>query len=154
MHSVISEMFKSKLNQSELICQKITHLSLKLEALVVGQDLKLTADDNHDSVTILHKHAVITLSLPSFASNRAVSELSSSQMRDSLCLLQSEALAESLSNCTLHKSESHQSAPDIEPSQISSHNCTTSSIVLTGEQWSGNEGTHQSTLQKSSHNSE
>lgn len=81
---------------------------MKLDTIVACQDLNSTADDNHDSVTTSHKHAVTTLSISSSAGNRAVFKPGSSQVRDSLHLPHSEALAEGLSKSTLQKS-SHNS---------------------------------------------
>jgi len=147
-------MFKSNPDQSKLIWQEIFGLSVELDTIVACHDPKLSADDNHDLVTISHEHAATTLNIPSSAGNGAVSEPGSPQVKDSLRLPQSGALAEGLSNCTLHESKSHRPAPDIEPSQIPPHDRTNSSIISTDGQRPGNEGTHQSTLQESSHNPE
>lgn len=161
---MISELFKSKLDQSEQICQEIIKLSKELDSIAACQDPKLTADYNDDPVTVSHEHAGATLSITSFADNRAIFEPGTSQVGDSFRppqiqaspipiqngLLPSSALnkhpqlrqpspAEGLSNCTV---------------QTSPHNHTNSSIVSTGGQWPSNEEIHQSTLQDSPHNPE
>lgn len=74
MTSVISELFKSKLDQSEQICQEIIKLSKELDSIAACQDPKLTADYNDDPVTVSHEHAGATLSITSFADNRAIFE--------------------------------------------------------------------------------
>jgi len=161
---VISELFKSKLDQSEQICQKIIKLSKKLDSIAACQDPKLMADYNDDLITVSHEHVSVTLSITSFADNRAIFKPGTSQVRDFFCSLQIQASSISIQNGLLSSSTLNKHSQLHQPSsaeglsnctvQTSSHNHTNSSIVSTDKQWLSNEEIHQSTLQDSPHNSE
>jgi len=161
---MISELFKSKLDQSKQICQKIIKLSKKLDSIAACQDPKLMADYNDDSVTVSHEHAGVTLSITSFANNRAIFEPNTSQVRDSFHSPQIQASFISIQNGLLSFSALNKHSQLHQPSsadglsnctvQTFPHNHTNSSIVSTDKQWLSNEEIHQSTLQDSPHNSE